>query len=240
MHRHRGFFFGLALTALLGLTGNQAQAGLITVTVSISGVVIESVTSVSATSFTVNSAVLDSKLLTAGSIYTFSGLSVTSNNPGGSPAAFLQTTAQVSEVAGTNTEPVVITVTQGGFLTPSGAGGVLASSAVGNISPGSGGSSSYVSDYNAITAPAIMQSGTVSSGTSSVPVGTVSSALGYSLSNTLSIGFTGTGSSQGITGTASLTTSAIPEPSSVVLFMTGMPLPLALVFGLIRRRRLAA
>ena len=37
---------------------------------------------------------------------------------------------------------------------------------------------------------------------------------------------------------ATVTATTIPEPASMVMFMTGMPLPLVLV-GLLRRRRLA-
>lgn len=243
MQKHRGLLMSLALSAFLGLMGNQAQAGFITVTVTLSGTVIETVTSTSTTTFSVNTAVLDAHLAAAGSVYSFSGLQVNSSNPGGLPA-FLQTNAQVTEVAGTNTEEVVITTTQGGFLAPTGPGGVLASSAVANVSPSTGGSTTYSSDYTdtatppvTTNAPDITLAGTVSSGTSSAIVGNVL-VTGYSLSNTLTISYTGTGNSQGITGTASIT--AIPEPSSVVMLLTGMPLPLAIAFRLIRRRRAGA
>jgi len=238
MQRHRGLFLGFALSALLGLMGNQAQAGLITVTITLSGATVEQVTSTSTTAFTVDTVALDSKLGALGSIYTFTNLAVTSSNPSALPA-FLQTNAQVTEIAGTNTEAVVITVTQSGFLAPTGPGGVLESSAAGNSSPSTGGSSSFVSSYNTTNATALVQSGTTSMGSNSTSIGTIP-VTGYSLNNSFTIGFTGTGASQGVTGTASINTSAIPEPASVVMLLTGMPLPLAIVFGLIRRRRAEA
>ena len=43
----------------------------------------------------------------------------------------------------------------------------------------------------------------------------------------------------GFTGSVRVTGTAVPEPASMVMFMTGMPLPLVLV-GLLRRRRRAA
>jgi len=181
MQRHRGLFLGFALSALLGLMGNQAQAGLITVTITLSGATVEQVTSTSTTAFTVDTVALDSKLGALGSIYTFTNLAVTSSNPSALPA-FLQTNAQVTEIAGTNTEAVVVTVAQSGFLAPTGPGGVLESSAAGNSSPSTGGSSSFVSSYNTTNATALVQSGTTSMGSNSTSIGTIP-VTGYSLNN---------------------------------------------------------
>jgi hypothetical protein len=76
----------LVVSAFLGLMGNQAQAGLITVTFTLSGTIIDSETSSSATSFPVPLTLANAALSAAGSIYTITGLSVNSSNPLGLPA----------------------------------------------------------------------------------------------------------------------------------------------------------
>jgi hypothetical protein len=66
----------------------------------------------------------------------------------------------------------------------------------------------------------------------------------YALTNVLTFTITGNGTgtptantnaSDQFTGSTVL--SSVPEPASLVVFLTGMPLPLAVVLGLMRRRR---
>lgn len=245
MQRHRGFFLGLAMTALLGFMGTQAQAGPIMISIDLGGTVIFGPTP----SGSVSIATINSDLAHAGSIYRFStsvpgaGLSSTSNFPGGT-TGFLQTTGQINIVAGTNTASLSVDVTQSGFLNPTGTSGTLQSTASGTY-VGMTGTTTYTSDFQGTLATplAFTLTGTGSFSTTNPPpsmaVGAVPS--GYELSNHFVIAAAGAvGSSLGFSGEAIIGASAVPEPASVVMLLTGMPLPLAIVFGLIRRRRAEA
>jgi hypothetical protein len=79
---------------------------------------------------------------------------------------------------------------------------------------------------------------------SSPTVGTTVSpyVIPYALTNRIIIDVTGTGAANNsVIGFHSSTTLAsVPEPASVVMFLTGMPLPLVVVGLLRRRRRVAA
>jgi len=241
MARHRRLFLGFALSALVGLMGNPAQAGPITYSVDLGG------TTIYGPVTTVDIGTINTDLAHAGSIYRFStsggsALAATSNFSGGT-SAFLQTTAQVIIVAGTNTSSLSIDVTQSGFLSPTGINGTLTSSASGTYVNMTG-TSTYTSDFQGTNATplAFTLGGTGSYSTPnpppSVSIGAVPS--GYELSNHLVLNAAGSpvGASIGLSGEAIVNASAIPEPASVVMLLTGMPLPLAMVFGLIRRRRL--
>ncbi len=245
MQRLRGFFLGLALSTLVGLSGSQAEAGNITISVylgSTSNPALATFTG-STTSLTVtNLTILNGKLAAAGSIYTVDGLTASSNNGLGQSPGFLHDSATVTEVAGSNGAKIIVVASQSGFLTPSpGSKDVsLLSTAAYNGSPAAGGSATYVSAYQSSSAPTITLTPTSSNSPTTLSgLGTIPSG-GYMLTDTTSIGYTGTGNSETVTATGSITAMAIPEPSSVVMFLTGMPLPLAIVFGLIRRRRTAA
>ena len=63
----------------------------------------------------------------------------------------------------------------------------------------------------------------------------------YALTNRIIVDITGTGAANNsvIQAQTATTLAAVPEPASVVMFLTGMPLPLVVV-GLLRRRRRAA
>jgi len=77
----------------------------------------------------------------------------------------------------------------------------------------------------------------------SVLISPYNPAAGYAITSKLVITMTGNGSASNnstdvFSNTTTLTASSIPEPASMVLFLTGMPLPLV-VLGLLRRRRRA-
>jgi hypothetical protein len=229
------------MTALLGFMGSQAQAGPIMFSVDLGGTVIFGPTS------TVNIATLNSDLAHADSIYRFvttggGGLSATSNFPGGA-TGFLQTTGNITIVAGTNTAALSVDVVQSGFLSPVGPSGTLLSTASGTY-VNTTGTTTYTSDFQGtLAAPlAFTQAGSGSFSTTNPPpsmaVGAVPS--GYELSNHFVISLAGSpvGASEGFSGEAIVST--VPEPASVVMLVTGMPLPLAIVFGLIRRRKTMA
>lgn len=242
MLTHRRFLMGLTLGALVGLMGNQAHAGSISISVVLSGTTLETYTG-STTTFTADPtqlAALNAKLGALASVYTVSGLTATSNFGEGMSPGFLHDGITTNEVTGTNTEELVFKVTQDGFLTPApGSTGVsLLSTASYNGSPGAGGNATFVSTYESSSAPTITLTPTTSNspqtlvGLGPIPTG------GYTLTDTTTVSYTGTGNSQTTSGTGSVSATAIPEPSSVVMVLTGMPL--AIVFGLIRGRRRAA
>jgi len=240
MQKHRGFILGLALSALVGLMGNQAHATSITLSVDLNGVVIFTATSSAPDQSVAASLVAVNTALGAhGSAYKFTGLSAQSNFTGTSLGS-LQTTFQLNTSGPGSTAAVLsIDTVQSGFLSPTGPGGSVVSTAGGSFSTATG-SLSYTSDYQGALTPNLVfpVSGTNSySGTTgSVPIGTIPS--GYSLSNHFLISLT-KGPSVFLGGTGGVVVTAVPEPASIVPMLLGMPLPLAVVFALIRRRRLA-
>lgn len=246
MQKHRGLLMSLALSALLGLIGNQAQAGSITLSVDLNNVVIYTATSVSPDqSVSAALVTLNDALKAHGSAYQFTALGANSNYQGAG-TGFLQTTGQLNTSGtGTTTATLSIDTSQSGFTSPLGKNGMLMSTASGSYI-NSAGSSTYTSDFQGTNATPLSYTlaGTGSYSTPNPPptvgIGTVPS--GYSLSNHFSISITkATNLTYGFSGEAIVSaTSAIPEPSSMVMFLTGMPLPLALVFGAIRRRRASA
>jgi hypothetical protein len=253
MARHRGLSLALGLCALIGLAAREGRAETITITVSTNGATDVLTSSTWSTSTNVNLTALNTFLTSSGSAYQFSNLGATSNwsgtafpDPNGgalssSGGAFIPSTSTGA------TGALVITVTEGGFLEPVGFGGTLANSATGTYNNEPTGSLSYFNDFNT-TASATGSSSSTGSTVNSPPitiantsVGTVAS--GYSLTNNYSISLTTNSSANatlGFTGGATVTVSSvIPEPASLVLMLTGMPLPLV-VLGLLRRRRAAA
>ncbi|MGP0068844.1 MAG: PEP-CTERM sorting domain-containing protein [Isosphaeraceae bacterium] len=239
MQRHRRFFLGLALSALVGLIGNSAQAGSISLSVDLNGVVIYTATS-SAPDQSVSAVLtaVDTALASHGSAYRFTSLSAQSNYTGSSYGS-LQTTFQLNTSgAGTTAAVLSIDTTQFGFLSPVGAGGTAVSTAGGSYNTATG-SLSYTSDFQGASTPTLVfpVSGTASysNTTGAIHIGSVPS--GYELSNHFLISLT-KGPSTFLGGTGGIVVS-VPEPSSIVTMLIGMPLPIAFVFGVIRRRRLA-
>jgi hypothetical protein len=243
MLRHRRLLLGLALSALMGFSGSQAQAGSISLSVDLNGVVIYTATSVSPDqSVSAALVTLNDALKAHGSAYVFSSLSANSNYQGDG-TGFLQTTGQLS-TSGTGTTAATLSIdtSQVGFTAPLGANGMLMSTASGSYI-NTVGSSTYTSDFQGTNTTPLPYTlaGTGSYSTPNPPptvgIGTV--PTGYSLSNHFSISLTKASNlTYGFSGEAIVT--AVPEPSSVVMFLTGMPLPLALVIGAIRRRRASA
>jgi hypothetical protein len=240
MQRHRGLLLGSAMAALLGFMGSQAQAATVTISVDLGGTVIYS------TSGAVNITALNTDLKNAGSAYQFAtnGLTASSQLQSDGEVALTTTGSIIILATGSTTPTLSIDVVATGILAPVGSGGTLASSASGTYSGVSSGTTTFTGDYQGTTlTPAIV--GTASGGTTSYgstnavqSIGTVPS--GYSLSNHFVIGLSqNVGGTEGLSGSVIVST-VVPEPSSVVMLLTGMPLPLAMVFGLIRRRRAMA
>jgi hypothetical protein len=220
--------------------GNPAQAGSISLSVDLNGVVIFTATSsapdqsVSAVLTAVNTA-----LGSHGSAYRFTGLSAQSNYTGSSFGS-LQTTFQLN-TSGVGTTAAVLSIdtTQSGFLSPVTPSGYLVSTAGGSFNSTTG-SLSYTSDFQGANSPTLVfpVSGTnsYSNSTGMIPIGAIPS--GYELSNHFLISLTKSPSAF-LGGTGGVVVTGVPEPSSIVTLMMGMPLPLGIVIGLIRRRRVA-
>jgi len=241
MKRHRRLLWSLGLSALMGLMASETQAGSINLSVDLNGTVIYTTSSVSpdqnvaAILIQVNAA-----LVANGSAYQFTGLNAQSNFSGGSIGS-LQTTFQLntSNSAGTTAAVLSIDTTQSGFLAPVGPNGVLTSTAGGSYNTASG-SLSFTGNFQGGNSPTVVfpVSGTDSySGTNMVGVGSVPS--GYELSNHFLISLSkGPNVFLGGTGGVTVAAAAVPEPSSVVTMMMGMPMSLAFM-GLLRLRRKA-
>jgi hypothetical protein len=231
----------LALSAVMGLMGTQANAGSTTITIDLNGAPLISFSSVppdQAVNFPL--VAVNSALTGAGSAYQFTGLSAQSNFTGSSVGA-LQTTFQLNTSgAGTTAAVLSIDTVQSGFLSPLGPGGMAFSSAGGSFSTASG-SLSYTSDYQGANTPTLVfpvsGSNSYSASTGGVPIGAI--PTGYQLSNHFLISLAD-GPTVFLGGTGGIVVSAVPEPSSIVSMLMGMPLPLVVVFGLIRRRLSAA
>jgi hypothetical protein len=239
MQRHRGLFLGLALSALLGLMGNQAHAGPLTLSVDLNGVSIFSVSSVAPDqSVTAIVLAVNTALTANGSAYQFTALGAQSNFTGDATGS-LQTTFQLNTSGdGTTAAVLSIDTTQSGFLSPVGPGGTLTSMAGGSFISASG-SLSYTSNFQGANSPTLVfpVSGTnsYSDNTGSIPIGAIPS--GYQLSNHFLINLS-KGAHSFLGGTGQVEVSAIPEPASLVILLTGIPVPMALL-GLLRLRRKA-
>jgi len=201
----------------------------------------------STTSLLVNTDAVNGFLSTHGSGITFSALGASSNFPGGTP---IPTQATLNEtgtavLAGAGAAAITVNVTQGGFTTPSGTPGTLNSGQTAILTNvAAGGSESSNSSYNAVLTPTLTSTSTGTqlqafSPSNSIGVGTIVS--GYSLDNTANINFGASTPGPGTTdqfAVGATLTAAVPEPASLVLMLTGLPLPLV-VMGLLRRRRAA-
>jgi hypothetical protein len=227
--------------ALTGLMANRADAGSIALSVDLNGVVIFTATSsppdqsVSAVLTAVNAA-----LGSHGSAYRFTALSAQSNFTGAADGS-LQTTFQLNTSgAGTTAAVLSIDTVQSGFLSPTGPEGVAVSTAGGSYNTASG-SLSYTSDYQGANTPTLVfpvsDTNSYSGTTGAIPIGTI--PTGYQLSNHFLISLA-KGPSVFLGGTGGIVvTSAVPEPASMVMLLTGLPVPLVFM-GLLRRRKAKA
>jgi hypothetical protein len=246
MRRLRGSLYGLALMALTGLMANRAEAGSIMLSVDLGGTVIfgpvASVSpDISVTLSTADLASLNGDLASAGSAYRFTQLSANSNFDGGA-TGFLQINAQIAVGAiGNTTTSLSIDATQGGFLSPLGPNGTILNAVGGSNSNNATGGLTYTGDFqNTLSTPVPItltgDLGRFSNGNGPTSIGTVPS--GYSLSSHLIVNMGDVPTSTlGVTGTTTVT--AVPEPASVVMLLTGLPMPLVFM-GLLRRRKAKA
>jgi hypothetical protein len=257
MRKHPGLFLTLGLAALVGLLAPEARAGniLMTITVGSSSLTFDytdgtyAVAGGNADNLTVNTTNLNNWLTnTAHSVFNFSDLGGSSDNPG-FPNPIGGTLGETGTAIFTNTgsgfnNTITIHVTQDGFTTPIGPGAMGYSSTANFTNAGVGNTQVSSSSFNSTNTsnttntvlaypPAANPQPYSNSNTLS---GLTAVATGYSLDNTATITLT-QGKDQ-FSVSAQFTT-AIPEPGSLLMMLTGMPLPLV-VMGLLRRRRAAA
>ena len=253
MSKLRGLFFSLGLVALGGLMAGEAQAETITLSVYAgTDTTVAPIYTITGgqTSVTANVGILNSDLAGAGfSAYSFSNLGGNSNNPGSTQVgvgAFLQTTGGMSVIAGGSGEGTKITIdlTEGGYTLPANGPSLqdVGQTTMDGLSSGHFGTSGTFIDATGMTtstpygvltsdrrsdriepAPGLrdafsLDTLTVLAGTSQSRNPTLPGAIGF---------------------VQTVSTTAVPEPASLVLMLTGMPLPLV-VLGLLRRRRAAA
>jgi len=194
---------------------------------------------------------------------SLTGVNSSTNNPG-TTIASLSVGGTGSVVSGVATSDdsftVVITVSQTSFTSPTGAKGLLSdsdSSTISSTTGAVGDMQKVQSWYNAantnaavgISTPGVSYALPAATSTLSLSSPTESQTLAvaptpYALVERITFTITGNSSNPNakdvFTGTTTLTASAIPEPASIILMLTGMPLPLAIVGLIFRRRRNAA
>jgi hypothetical protein len=262
MMKHRGLFWSLGLIAALAMSAREANASPMSLTVYVDGGVVYS-TSGDDTSVTADTVALNSAL--NGTAYSFTGLSGASNFPGtsGPVGGFISVAGNISydpAIGGTDTIKIVFS--EGGFTSPSAApGNQLVSTATANYSGTSPGTASPLgptyqtydgafadssSPQVTATTPTITLLST--GGAADNHTDASSSPLGqyvttYTLTGTLNINMNASSASPSnnvfTAKTSVLPALVTPEPASLVMMVTGMPLPLV-VMGLLRRRRAAA
>jgi hypothetical protein len=246
MKRHRGLFLTLGLAALMGLSAPEARAGNVTLTLTWTGGTTGPIDFTSpfaqlgstANSLTIDTSVLNSFLAGNGSDFTFSELGASSNNPGDPSGAVLRETGTGILSGGGGATSIDIVATQTDFTSPSGPGTLISASSANFTSTAVGSQTSFGSLDATSTAPLAYSP---PGGFAMNSTGATGSAAGYTLTASTTIDLTGgsTGASDQATNKVTFTAAAIPEPASIVMMLTGMPLPLV-VLGLLRRRRAAA
>ena len=190
------------------------------------------------------------------------GSGVSDNQPSVTAAAILASTGQLN-MSGAGSSTMTITAFLTDFTAPmpqttqsSTGSGTFAGSATGdnstfmswynsnNTAPTTSGGSGIVSAGPATTT--VMTGGSGTNATSIVPPGQASSsALGFSamfsLTNQEVVSLSRTGLTESATygGQTSVFGQSVPEPASIVMMLTGMPVPL-IVLGMLRRRKAKA
>jgi hypothetical protein len=249
MKRPRVVFLALGLIALIGLSAPEARAENVTISLTWTG----GSTSIDFTSpfaqagstannLTVDTGVLNLFLAVHGSNMIFVDLGAASNNPGDPGGSILSLTGEALKIATPGANAMTIDASQTGFTTPSGPG-TLVSSVTANFNNNPAGTQTGQVSLDATLTPPLSFTSTGSgpnSGSSTNSIAATASAAGYSLDNSAVVNFAGSGleATDQFTVTTKFTASSIPEPASIVMMLTGMPLPLV-VLGLLRRRRAA-
>jgi hypothetical protein len=262
MRKHRGLIWVLALSAVIGFSAGEARAGTITMVISWTGHTV-TVTPGSAfalagstnNSLQVDTTALNTFLAANGSAYQFSNLGASSDYPGQpnpTGGTLNETGTALMNPGATGATAITVNTTLTGYTQPTGPGGSVASSATAIYTNTAAGDSQNANGSWAIpTGAALVNSPTITfvspggmsvppfSASNTTPVPTITAA-GYDLDNhaTISLTPSSTAVVSDQFGVAVKLITAVPEPASLVLMLTSMPLPLVVV-GLLRRRRRA-
>jgi hypothetical protein len=192
---------------------------------------------------------------------SLSGL--TTDTTYGATSTVLNVGGSASVVAG-NTDSYTVTVTASfsGYTSPTGTSATLTQSESNTYSYTTAGNTqlfqSYYDPTNTLNHPTIYTPGTQTIALSATGSATQSGSQNnpntysiatyktpYALTETITINLTGNtlygsnNATDGFHGSATITTASVPEPASIVMMLTGMPVPLV-VLGFLRRRRRAA
>jgi hypothetical protein len=252
MSRLRGLFFCLGLAAMTGLMAGETRAETLTLSVfagtDTTAPAIYSIAG-NQTAVTADTGILNGNLAAAGfGAYSFTNLGGSSNNPGSTllgdlGGAFILTSGNLVVTPGGSGEstPISVVLTEDGFVLPS-ASSSLVETGTANIAGATGSldSSGTLTDATGASTPVSITTLTTSGiQTASVNPGTYVTPFALTTQTTLVLD-----SASSLNGSNGFSqklqvASAIPEPASLVMMLTGMPLPLV-VMGLLRRRRAAA
>jgi len=241
----------LALSALIGFIAGEARAGTISMTIDVGGGPFSVDPFVIAPGpglndyGTVDLTTLNATLAALGSAYVFDSLGGSSNFSGTFAQGFLKVNGGIKIVAGkTGSTFLKLTEFQTGFLLPTGPMGVLKSSSTGNfLNQVAGAGHTASSAFNATSTPTYSVLATTAGGApgadpetggASVPIAPVSTL--YTLTNVITFGLTPSPASTVSDGFSVQGTLSVPEPASLVVMLTALPLPLVFM-GLILRRR---
>jgi len=251
MVKLRRGLFSLAVIALVGIMAGEARSAPISMTIDVTGgsILVDLVATSTPTTYVVDQPGLDSinsSLAALGSEYRFIALGGSSNFPGDATQGQLVLTGEIHSVGTAGADSFLkITETETEFTSPTGPSGTLNSSSTGNFTnQPAGGGHTALSMFNATTAGpySVLSAATTpnpAGGMTSVGVAPVSTL--YTLTNVATFGLAHPGATSpdivdsfGVTATI----AAVPEPSSSVMLLMGLPVPLVLA-GLLRRYRRA-
>lgn len=257
MTRLRARPLGLALAALIGLWVGEVRAATISMTIETNGFTIDVtgnplyVISNDGNSLVLDNDALNSDLVSLyGSAYQFANLGASSNFPGSAnPMGGTLSQSAILFIpggAGGATGDITITVSEDGYTAPTGPNPTLKDlSGAGFTNTTAGDNQVSHSDFNSgtlvtpdttftSTGPSLNGGSLLQSVTGGGVVGPT-----YSLLNTVTINLTASSVQvQDSYFVNTQLTTAVPEPTSIVVMMTSMPLPL-IVLGMLRRRRRA-
>jgi len=249
MMKHRGLLLALGLTALLGLSARETRAANMTLEVIYGGSTFTFTGTQNAVSPSLT--VLNGDLV--GSGYTFTGIGGSSNNGFSTSSAFVTDSGTLQFTSGGTNGPLTIVVTQGGFTAPaSGASNTMMSTQGATFTGTTAASSqsdvgnftdSGAVNQNLPTSPSTLFGTTSMSQIANATAGLPAYAIPFTLTTTTTINLTAASSASPgndvFTSTVQVMAQVVPEPASMIMMLTGMPLPLV-VMGLLRRRRAAA
>jgi len=257
MSRLRGLCFSLGLAAMTGLMASEARAETLTLSVfagtDTTAPAIYSIVGGS-TAVTADTGILNGNLSAAGfGAYSFSNLGGSSNNPGSTMTgplggAFILTSGNLIVTPGGSGEstPITVVLTEGGFVLPMSSPSLKETGTV-NFAGATGSldSTGVLTDATSATTTVSIPTLTETSDPPSASASTVPGAFvtPFSLDSQTTLVLDSATALNGSNGFSQklqvVASGVIPEPASLVMMLTGMPLPLV-VLGLLRRRRAAA